>query len=73
MLGEHNNEEEMQPAQQRFPFDAAFTAICKKEKVSQKAAAKRLGIGASHLSDILAGRKAPQPDECPPFRGGIWA
>lgn len=51
----------MRPARQRFPFDAAFTAICKKEKVSQKAAAKRLGIGPSHLSDILAGRKRLSP------------
>ena len=40
-----------------FPFDAAFNAICKREGVSQRRAAKKLAISATHLSDVLAGRK----------------
>jgi plasmid maintenance system antidote protein VapI len=47
----------MRSAQRAFPFDAAFHAICKKEKVSQMKAADRLKISPQRLCDVLAGRK----------------
>ena len=47
----------MKSVRRPFPFDAAFNAICKRDKISQKEAADKLGISASHLSDLMAGRK----------------
>ena len=47
----------MKSVRRPFPFDAAFNAICKKEKVSQAKAAERLDISPQRLSDVLAGRK----------------
>lgn len=47
----------MRSAKQPFPFDAAFNAICKRDRISQRKAADDLGISPQRLSDVLAGRK----------------